>query len=263
MTPIAHETVVRLDDVTVRRGEVLALDGINLRIHSGTIDALVGMNGAGKSTLFSAIMGLVPLAGGTLTVFGDTPARARAAGRIAFMPQGDAIDPDFPLTVADVVMMGRYGRLGLTRRPRAADHRAVAACLDRVQLTDLAQRSIGTLSGGQRKRALMARALAQEADVLLLDEPFAGVDYRSEQLIADVLRQLAAEGRSIIVSTHDISSLPERADRVILLAQRLITVDTPTIALAPDMLAKAFTVPRHPERGGPELRHPKPAERPL
>jgi manganese transport system ATP-binding protein len=233
-----------LASVTVRRGDVLALDDINLTTRTGTVDALVGMNGAGKSTLFAAMMGLVPLTRGTLTVFGDTPARARAAGRIAFMPQGDAIDPDFPLTVADVVMMGRYGKLGITRRPRAADRRAVAESLDRVQLTDLAQRSIGTLSGGQRKRALMARALAQEADVLLLDEPFAGVDQRSEHLIAGVLTQLAAEGRSIVISTHDIASLPDRADRVILLAQRLITVDTPTVALAPAMLARAFTANR-------------------
>ena len=247
MTASSGETVARLNDVTVRRGEVLALDSISLEIRAGTVDALVGMNGAGKSTLFAAIMGLVPLARGTVTVFGGTPARARAAGRIAFMPQGDGIDPDFPLAVADVVMMGRFGRLGITRRPRAADHEAVAEALDRVQLNDLAKRSIGALSGGQRKRALMARALAQEADVLLLDEPFAGVDQRSEQLIARVLTQLAAEGRTVVLSTHDIASLPDRADRVILLAQRLITVDTPAVALTPEMLARAFTANREPQ----------------
>ena len=244
MTAVSSGTVVCLNDVTVRRGEVLALDSISLEIRAGTVDALVGMNGAGKSTLFAAIMGLVPLTRGTLTVFGDTPARARAASRVAFMPQGDAIDIDFPITVADVVMMGRFGRLGITRRPRAADRRAVAESLERVQLADLAKRPIGTLSGGQRKRALMARALAQDADVLLLDEPFAGVDRRSEQLIADVLTQLAIEGHSVVVSTHDIANLPDRADRVILLAQRLITVDTPAAALAPDMLARAFTASR-------------------
>lgn len=242
--PHPDDVTVRLDDVSVRRGEVLALDGISLEIRAGTVDALVGMNGAGKSTLFAAIMGLVPLARGTLSVFGSTPARARAAGRIAFMPQGDAIDPDFPLTVAEVVMMGRFGKLGITRRPRAVDRQVVSASLQRVQLADLADRPIGTLSGGQRKRALMARALAQEADLLLLDEPFAGVDYRSEQLIADVLTRLAAEGRSIVVSTHDIASLPDRADRVILLAQRLIAVDTPEVALAPEVLARAFTSSR-------------------
>jgi len=244
VTAVSSGTVVCLNDVTVRRGEVLALDSISLEIRAGTVDALVGMNGAGKSTLFAAIMGLVPLTRGTLTVFGDTPARARAASRVAFMPQGDAIDIDFPITVADVVMMGRFGRLGITRRPRAADRRAVAESLERVQLADLAKRPIGTLSGGQRKRALMARALAQDADVLLLDEPFAGVDRRSEQLIADVLTQLAIEGHSVVVSTHDIANLPDRADRVILLAQRLITVDTPAAALAPDMLARAFTASR-------------------
>jgi len=236
--------VVSLQGVTVRRGEVLALEDVSLEVAAGSVDALVGMNGAGKSTLFAAIMGRVPLASGTVRVFGGSPSAARKAGRIAFMPQGDSVDRAFPLSVRQVVTMGRFGRLGITRRARASDREAVQDALARVQLSDLAERPIGALSGGQRTRALLARALAQDAELLLLDEPFAGVDQRSEALIAGLLTQLARDGRSIVVSTHDLTTLPDRADRVILLARRLITVDTPEVALAPASLARAFQFPR-------------------
>jgi manganese transport system ATP-binding protein len=154
------------------------------------------------------------------------------------------VDRAFPLSVRQVVTMGRFGRLGITRRARASDREAVEDALARVQLSDLAERPIGALSGGQRTRALLARALAQDAELLLLDEPFAGVDQRSEALIAGLLTQLARDGRSIVVSTHDLTTLPDRADRVILLARRLITVDTPEVALAPASLARAFQFPR-------------------
>lgn len=240
----ARDSVVSVVGVTVRHGEVLALEDVSVEIAEGSVDALVGMNGAGKSTLFAAIMGTVPLERGTVSVFGGSPSVARRAGRIAFMPQGDSIDRAFPLSVGEVVMMGRYGRMGPWRRARASDRDAVRDALERVQLTDLAARPIGALSGGQRTRALLARALAQDAELLLLDEPFAGVDHRSEALIAAVLTQLARDGRSVVVSTHDIATLPERADRVILLARRLITVDRPEIALAPESLARAFGFPR-------------------
>ena len=236
--------VVSLRDVTVRHGEVLALEGVTLDVAAGSVDALVGMNGAGKSTLFAAIMGRVALSSGSVSVFGGPASAARTAGRIAFMPQGDSVDRAFPLSVREVVMMGRYGRMGIMRRERASDRDAVEDALARVQLTDLATRPIGALSGGQRTRALLARALAQDAELLLLDEPFAGVDHRSEELIAGVLTQLARDGRSVVVSTHDIATLPDRADRVILLARRLITVDRPEVALAPESLARAFAFPR-------------------
>lgn len=236
--------VVSLDGVTVRHGEVLALEDVSLEIAAGSVDALVGMNGAGKSTLFAAIMGRVPLSSGSVRVFGGPPSVARKAGRVAFMPQGDSVDRAFPLSVREVVTMGRYGRLGAVRRARASDRDAVQDALARVQLSDLAERPIGALSGGQRTRALLARALAQDAELLLLDEPFAGVDQRSEALIAGLLTQLARDGRSVVVSTHDLTTLPDRADRVILLARRLITVDKPEVALAPESLARAFQFPR-------------------
>lgn len=231
---------LELSGVTVRYGEMLALDDVTLSVPVGSVHALVGMNGAGKSTLFGTIMGRIRPDVGEVRLFGGPAAPARRAGRLAFMPQSDDIDRDFPLSVADVVMMGRYGRMGPTRRPRAADRERVADALARVALSDLSDRPIGALSGGQRKRAFVARALAQEAELLLLDEPFAGVDVVSEQLIADVLSDLAARGRTVLVSTHDLATLPDRADRVILLARRIITVDEPEVALAPESLARAF-----------------------
>lgn len=244
MTAPTAAPVVTLEHVTVRHGEVVALEDVSLEVAAGSVDALVGMNGAGKSTLFSAIMGRVPLHHGSVRVFGGAPSAARRAGRIAFMPQGDTLDRAFPLSVREVVTMGRFGRMGAMRRARASDRDAVEDALARVQLSDLAARPIGALSGGQRTRALLARALVQDAELLLLDEPFAGVDHRSEALIAQVLTALARDGRSIVVSTHDIATLPDRADRVILLARRLITVDRPEIALAPESLARAFQFPR-------------------
>lgn len=231
---------IRLDAVTVRYGAVTALDDVTVAIAPGAVTALVGMNGAGKSTLFGAITGRLRPHTGRIEVLGGTADSARRAGRVAVMPQSDGVDADFPLTVADVVAQGRYGRLGLTRRLKPADRAAVTDALARVQLSELAERPIGALSGGQRRRAFVARALAQEADVLLLDEPYAGVDVVSEQLIADVLSDLAARGRTVLVSTHDLATLPDRADRVILLARRIITVDEPEVALAPESLARAF-----------------------
>lgn len=246
MTAPASTTAPALDlrGVSVRYGEVTALDDVTLSIPTGSIYALVGMNGAGKSTLFGTIMGRVRPAVGKVQLFGGTPAAARRAGRVAFMPQSDDIDRDFPVSVGDVVMMGRYGHLGFTRRPRPVDRERVADALDRVDLGALIDRPIGALSGGQRKRAFVARALAQEADLLLLDEPFAGVDVVSEELIADVLAQLAAQGSTVLVSTHDLATLPDRAEKVILLARRIITVDAPAVALAPETLAQAFGLPK-------------------
>jgi manganese transport system ATP-binding protein len=204
------------------------------------VTGLVGMNGAGKSTLFGAIMGTVPVASGRILIDGEDPSRVRRRGTLACVPQGEAIDAAFPVSVADVVMMGRYGRMGLTRRPRAADRRAVAEALERVELADLAARPIGRLSGGQRRRAFVARGLAQGARTLLLDEPFAGVDKRSEALIVAVLRELAADGCTVLVSSHDLQALPALADTAVLLRRRLLFHGPVAEALEPAMLARAF-----------------------
>lgn len=156
------------------------------------------------------------------------------------MPQSEDIDPTFPISVRDVVMMGRYGALGLTRRPRAVDRVAVAEALERVELSDLAGRQIGQLSGGQRKRVFVARAIAQGASLLLLDEPFAGVDKRSEATIVRLLRELAASGRSVLVSTHDLHALPQLADDAVLLLRTVMFHGPVREALEPERLATAF-----------------------
>ena len=201
--------------VTYRNGTT-ALRDAAFAIPQGTITALVGVNGAGKSTLFKAILGFVPAAAGTIRVLGR-PARTALRGNlIAYVPQSEEVDWSFPVLVEDVVMMGRYGRMGWLRRPRAADREAVGAALDRVGMGDFRRRQIGELSGGQRKRVFLARALAQDARVILLDEPFTGVDVATEERITALLRDLRDEGRVMLVSTHNLGSVPEFCDRVVL-----------------------------------------------
>lgn len=227
-------------DVTVRYGPTLALDGASAVIGRGRICGLVGMNGAGKSTLFKTIVGSLRPQSGSVQISGLPPAKARRSGLIGYVPQTELVDWDFPITVREVVGTGRYGRTGLTRRLSRADRQAVDAALARVELSELAGRQIGQLSGGQRKRAFVARGLAQGASVLLLDEPFAGVDKRSEQMISSVLREAADAGTTIVVSTHDLHALPDLADEAILLMRRVLLHDSPAEVLRPQNLALAF-----------------------
>jgi len=234
------ELAIEVDDVTVRYGEVLALEGVSLTLAPGRICGLVGMNGSGKSTLFKTIVGLVKPTTGTVRLYGDSPRAARRAGLLGYVPQSEDVDWTFPLTVRDVVLTGRHGRMGFPRRPRRADREAVDRALARVELTELADRQIGALSGGQRKRAFVARALAQEATLLLLDEPFAGVDKRSEAAITALLRELADEGAAILVSTHDLHALPGLADEAVLLMRKVLAQGLPEDVLRPDNLAAAF-----------------------
>jgi manganese transport system ATP-binding protein len=231
---------VRAHGVTVRYAETVALAGVDLEVGAGQVVGLVGMNGSGKSSLFKALMGLVQTDAGTIELFGGSAAAARRAQRVAYAPQSEAVDWDFPVSVADVVMMGRYGYMGWRRRPHERDWEAVGAALERCELGELAQRQIGALSGGQRKRAFLARGLAQGADLLLLDEPFAGVDKRSEATITALLRQLAAEGRTILVSTHDLVAVPALCDEVALINRRIIAQGPPAETLVPELLADAF-----------------------
>ncbi|MGQ4596619.1 ATP-binding cassette domain-containing protein [Nocardia sp. R6R-6] len=231
---------IEAQGVTVRYGDVLALDGVDLTLDSGRVCGLIGMNGSGKSTLFKTIMGLVQPDGGSVRINGGPPVAARRAGILGYVPQSEDVDWSFPLSVRDVVMTGRYGRLGFTRRARKADREAVAHALERVELTDLADRQIGQLSGGQKKRAFVARGLAQGATVLLLDEPFAGVDKRSEATITTLLRELAADGATILVSTHDLHALPGLADEAVLLMRSVLAHGDPDSVLKPENLARAF-----------------------
>jgi len=201
--------------VTYRNGHTAIRDA-SFEVPTGTITALVGVNGSGKSTLFKAIMGFVRLARGTITVFGLPVAEALKRNLIAYVPQSEEVDWNFPVLVEDVVMMGRYGHMGFLRRPRPADRDAVTVALSRVGMADFRQRQIGELSGGQRKRVFLARALAQDSRVILLDEPFTGVDLKTEDAIIDLLRELREEGRVMLVSTHDLGSVPEFCDRTVL-----------------------------------------------
>ncbi|RVW05732.1 metal ABC transporter ATP-binding protein [Rhodococcus xishaensis] len=231
---------IRVKDVTFHYGEVLALRDVSLTVAHGRVCGLIGMNGSGKSTLFKTIMGLVEPDTGTVTIDGRSPSSARGSGVIGYVPQSEDVDWSFPLTVRDVVMMGRYSRMGFTRRPRRADRDAVEHALERVELTDLADRQIGQLSGGQKKRAFVARGIAQGATILLLDEPFAGVDKRSEATITRLLRESAAGGATVLVSTHDLHALPQLADEAVLLMHTVLMHGSCDEVLLPENLARAF-----------------------
>lgn len=231
---------ITVRNVTARYGSLTALEDVTATIQSGRVTGLIGMNGSGKSTLFKAIIGLIRPAEGEILIRSSTPTQARRTGLVSYVPQSEEVDWTFPISARDVVMTGRFGRQGFYRRARPADLAAVATALDRVELTDLADRHIGQLSGGQKKRVFVARSLAQQSSVLLLDEPFAGVDKRSEATISRVLRELAADGCAVLVSTHDLQSLPDLADDAILLLRTVLFQGSVIDAITPARLAQAF-----------------------
>ncbi|MCD4851337.1 metal ABC transporter ATP-binding protein [Arthrobacter sp. AK01] len=231
---------IAVEDVTVHYGEVLALDKASLTLDHSRICGLVGMNGSGKSTLFKVIMGMVKPDSGRVLINGEPPVKMRKDAGIGYVPQSEDVDWAFPLSVRDVVMMGRYGHLGFTRRPRKADRDAVEHALERVELSEYADRQIGQLSGGQKKRAFVARGIAQGATMMLLDEPFAGVDKRSEATITRLLRELADNGATILISTHDLHALPQLCDEAVLLMRKVLMHGSPDTVLQPENLAMAF-----------------------
>lgn len=235
------EPVLNAQDVHAAYGKVHALTGASLQLNTGEICALIGMNGSGKSTFFKSIMGIVPTSSGSITICGQDSLTARKSGLVGYVPQNEDIDHHFPLSVEEVVMMGRYCFMGPLRRPKTADKEAVAEAIEAIGLRDLRQRPIGALSGGQRKRAFVARALAQGAKLMLLDEPFAGVDYTSEHAITDLIAELAEQDTTLLVSTHDLSAVPKFAHKVALINRRIIKVGEPTETLTPENLLEAFT----------------------
>lgn len=231
---------IELEHVAVNYGEVQALDGVDLKVRPGRVTGLIGMNGSGKSTLFKTIMGQVRPTSGTVRIEGSGPAAARKRARLAYVPQSEDVDWTFPISVREVVMMGRYAHQGITRRPRKADRVAVDEALERVELTDLAERQIGQLSGGQKKRAFVARGIAQGARIMLLDEPFAGVDKRSEATMVALLRAMADDGCCLLVSTHDLHALPQLADEAVLLLRHVLFHGSVEEALTTQNLGRAF-----------------------
>lgn len=239
--------------VTYRNGHT-ALRDASFRIPQGTVTALVGVNGAGKSTLFKAIMGFVPVAKGEIRLLGLPVKEALKRNLVAYVPQSEEVDWSFPVLVEDVVMMGRYGHMGFLRRPRPADHAAVEAALMRVNMLDFRHRQIGELSGGQKKRVFLARALAQDGRVILLDEPFTSVDVKTEEQIIALLRELRAEGRVMLVSTHNLGSVPEFCDRVVLVKGTVLGFGPTATTFTRENLERAFGgVLRHFTLGGEAL----------
>ena len=239
--------------VTYRNG-LTALTDASFQIPQGTITALVGVNGAGKSTLFKAIMGFVPVARGTIRLLGMPVRDALRQNLVAYVPQAEEVDWSFPVLVEDVVMMGRYGHMGFLRRPSANDRAKVDEALSRVGLADLRHRQIGELSGGQKKRVFLARALAQEGRIILLDEPFTGVDVKTEEQIITLLRTLRDEGHVMLVSTHNLGSVPDFCDRTVLVKGTVLAYGPTETTFTRANLEHAFGgVLRHFTLGGTDL----------
>ena len=239
--------------VTYRSG-LTALTDASFAIPKGSITALVGVNGAGKSTLFKAIMGFLPLARGTIRLLGMPVKDALRQNLVAYVPQAEEVDWSFPVLVEDVVMMGRYGHMGFLRIPSQNDRAKVDEALARLGLTDLRHRQIGELSGGQKKRVFLARALAQEGRIILLDEPFTGVDVTTEEQIVSLLRALRLEGHVMLVSTHNLGSVPDFCDRTILVKGTVLAHGPTETVFTRENLERAFGgVLRHYTLGGTDL----------
>ena len=225
--------------VTYPNGHI-ALSGATFRLEGGTICALVGVNGSGKSTLFKALMGFVTPTTGRVEIDGRPVREAQQQSWVAYVPQAEEVDWSFPVSVHDVVMMGRYGYMNFLRIAGAADRTAVEESLRRVGMWEFRDRQIGELSGGQKKRVFVARALAQRGRVILLDEPFTGVDVKTEEAIVILLRELRDEGRLILVSTHNLGSVPEFCDQVVLINRTVLAYGPTSEVFTAENLSRAF-----------------------
>jgi len=231
------QPILALSAVSARYNGQYALEDLSFELIAGEQVAVVGPNGAGKSTLFRVIAGVLPASSGQVTVYGSQPGGHIC---IAYVPQRSQVDWRFPVSVADVVMMGRVGKLGLFRRPGRKDWDLVHQSLQVVGMDDLARRQIGELSGGQQQRVFIARALAQEAALMLMDEPLTGLDVPSQQDIFEVLAALRARRVTVMIATHDLNLAAERFDRVMLLNRRLVGLGRPAEVFAPDKLLAAY-----------------------
>ena len=231
---------IAADQLCVDYNGSVALYDASLTLPAGCICGMVGMNGAGKTTLFKALTGFVRPSRGQIRINGLKVAEAQREQAVAYVPQSEGIDCDFPVSVWDVVMMGRYGSMNLLRIPRQSDRLAVRNALERVELLDLRDRPLSALSGGQRKRAFLARAIAQRASVLLLDEPFSGVDVRTEKLMAQLFLKFRDEGRTILISTHDLSHVREFCDLVVLINKTVLAYGDTSEVFTSENLARTF-----------------------
>lgn len=229
---------LEVHDLTVAYHKRPVLYGVDLEVPAGSLTAIVGPNGAGKSTFLKAVLGQLPLAAGWVKIFGESYASQH--GRVGYVPQRESVDWDFPVDVMDVVLMGRYGKLRPGQRPGRVDREVARECLEQVQMGALARRQIGNLSGGQRQRVFLARALAQEADLYFMDEPFAGVDAATEAAIIGLLRGMKERGKTVVVVHHDLSTVREYFDRVILLNMRLVASGPTDEVFTAELLQKTY-----------------------
>ena len=230
--------VLDVHDVTVAYHRKPVLWDIDFTLDAPSLVGIVGPNGAGKSTFIKAILGLVPLASGEVSVFGQPVAKQRKL--IGYVPQRESVDWDFPVSVLDVVLMGTYGKLGWFRRPGAAQRELARKCLDHVGLGQLAHRQIGQLSGGQQQRTFLARALAQQADIYLMDEPMAGVDAATERIVFALLRELREQGKTVLVVHHDLRTVPMYFEQVVMLNMRLVAAGPTATTFTQDNLHKTY-----------------------
>ncbi len=229
---------LEMENVSAGYDGQMILQNLSIQVQHGAQVAVVGPNGAGKSTLFKALVGLLPLRSGRIFIHGEPLGHHKDC--VAYVPQREDVDWRFPVSVAEVVLMGRFARLGWTRRPDKNDHAAVAQALEQMNITNLAKQPIGDLSGGQQQRVFLARALAQEPHILLMDEPFTGVDASTQEATLNLLDRLKSQGVTVMVSTHDLNMAAQRFETVLLLNKGLVAYGPPASALSAASIQRAF-----------------------
>ncbi|MGB0369857.1 MAG: metal ABC transporter ATP-binding protein [Opitutales bacterium] len=237
MSPVEH-IPLEVHDLTVAYHKKPVLYGVDLQIPKGQLVGILGPNGAGKSTLIKSIMGMIPASGGWIKIFGQP--YKKAIRRVGYVPQRESVDWDFPVTVMDVVLMGRYGRLGLFQRPSKADRELAEHCLEKVNMLSFRERQIANLSGGQQQRVFLARALAQESDLYFMDEPFTGVDATTEAAIVTILKELKEAGKTILVVHHDLATAQEYFDMLVMLNMRLVAYGKTEDVYTYEILQKTY-----------------------
>jgi manganese/zinc/iron transport system ATP- binding protein len=234
----AEDPILEVHDLTVSYNKKPVLWGIDFTLPKGVLVGIIGPNGAGKSTLIKTIMGLIPAGSGFVKMFDKELDEVR--GKVSYVPQRESVDWDFPASAFDVVLMGRYGKLGLFKRPRKADKEVAMECLEKVGMQQFADRQISQLSGGQQQRVFLARALAQDAELYFMDEPFAGVDAATEAAIIEILKKMTQAGKTVVVVHHDLQSVKEYFNWVLLLNMRLVASGPTDKIFNSELLQEAY-----------------------